>query len=59
LVSSRKHVRAVIDDLQPLLDEEVDRVRLYQMLGDAYMQENQLDEALEMYRLARQALMHR
>jgi tetratricopeptide (TPR) repeat protein len=56
LISARKLLPAAIDDLQPLLQEPVDRVRLYQLLGDAYMQAEQLNKALEMYRLARQAL---
>jgi len=46
----------VIDDLQQLpAVAHVDLVRLYQLLGDAYMHEDRLDEALNMYRLARQA----
>jgi len=59
LVASRRLVPAVIEDLQqPLAGTEVDPARLYQLLGDAYMHEDRLDEALDMYRLARQALKH-
>ncbi len=56
LIASRKLVPAVIDDLEPLSGTDVDLVRLYQLLGDAYMHEDRLDEALSMYRQARQAL---
>jgi hypothetical protein len=49
----------VIDDLTSLTQEAVDQARLYQMLGDAHMQSDHLDKALEMYRLARQALTQR
>jgi len=56
LIAARRLVPAVIDDLQPLVGTDVDRVRLYQLLGDAYMHEDRLDEALSMYRQAREAL---
>ena len=56
LIGARKLVPAVIDDLKPLLDADVNKAQLYQLLGDAYMQEDRLDEALAMYRQARQAL---
>jgi tetratricopeptide (TPR) repeat protein len=56
LIAARRLLPAVIDDLQPLAEEELDQARLYQLLGDAYMQENQLDQALEMYRQARRTL---
>jgi hypothetical protein len=60
LVAARQFIPTVIDDLQPLADDrDVDLARLHQILGDAYMQENELDKALEMYRLARKALMKR
>jgi tetratricopeptide (TPR) repeat protein len=59
LVSARKLLPAVIEDLQPLLGQDVDRARVYQLLGDAHMQDGQLDQALEMYRQARQALVQR
>jgi hypothetical protein len=42
--------------MQPLAGADVDLVRLYQLLGDAYMHEDRLDEALSMYRQAREAL---
>ncbi|MBN1139468.1 MAG: tetratricopeptide repeat protein, partial [Anaerolineae bacterium] len=58
LISSRRLVPAVISDLEPLAETDVDHVRLYQLLGDAYMHEDRLDEALSMYRQARQALTH-
>jgi hypothetical protein len=46
----------VIEDLNLMAEEPVDRARLYQLLGDAYVQDDQLNEALEMYRRARHAL---
>ena len=56
LIASGRLVPAVIDDLKPLAGTTADLVRLYRLLGDAYMHEDRLDEALSMYRLARQAL---
>jgi tetratricopeptide (TPR) repeat protein len=59
LIAARNNLPAVIDDLTSLTQEEVDQARVYQMLGDAHMQSEHLDQALEMYRLARQALANR
>jgi tetratricopeptide (TPR) repeat protein len=59
LIAARKDLPAVIDDLTSLTQVEADQARVYQMLGDAHMQSEHLDEALEMYRLARQALARR
>jgi hypothetical protein len=59
LVSARKLLPAVIDDLTPLAGESVDRARLYQLLGDAFMEDDRLDDALGMYRKAKQELMQR
>jgi tetratricopeptide (TPR) repeat protein len=59
LIASRKMVRAAIQDLQGLLQEQVDRVQVYRLLGDAYMETDEIDQALEMYRLARQILRRR
>jgi tetratricopeptide (TPR) repeat protein len=59
LIAARNNLPAVIDDLTSLTQEEVDQARVYQMLGDAHMQSDHLDQALEMYRLARQALVRR
>jgi hypothetical protein len=42
-----------------LLEEEVDRVQVYRLLGDAHMEIDDIDQALEMYRLARQILRKR
>jgi tetratricopeptide (TPR) repeat protein len=56
LISARRDLPAVIDDLTSFTQEEVDQARVHQVLGDAYMQSDHLDKALEMYRLARQAL---
>ncbi len=59
LVSARKLLPAVINDLELMLKEEKEQARLCQLLGDAYVQDERLDEALNMYRLARQALLKR
>jgi len=59
LIASHKMIRAVLLDLQGLLDQETDKVQVYRLLGDAYMESNQVDQALEMYRLARQILRKR
>jgi tetratricopeptide (TPR) repeat protein len=59
LIASRKMGPAVIHDLEGLLQEEVDKVQVYRLLGDAYMESDEIDQALEMYRLARQILRKR
>jgi tetratricopeptide (TPR) repeat protein len=59
LIANHKLVPAVIHDLQSLLDEDADKVQVYRLLGDAYMEIDQVDQALEMYRLARQILRKR
>ena len=56
LVSARKFLPEVLHDLEQMLEEDVDRARLYQLMGDIYMHQDQLDKSLEAYRLARQAL---
>ncbi len=59
LISARKFLPFVLEDLDLLLQEEVDRPRVYQLMGDAYLQQNKLDKSLQMYRLAQQALTKR
>ena len=59
LVSARKLLPTVVDDLEALADKDVDRSRLFHILGDAYMNEDRLEEALSMYRRAREALTKR
>jgi tetratricopeptide (TPR) repeat protein len=59
LVSARKLLPDVAGDLETLAEEDVERARVYQLLGDAYMQQDQLDKALGMYRLARESLTKR
>jgi tetratricopeptide (TPR) repeat protein len=44
----------LIGDLRGMLDEDVDPGRVYQLLGDVYMQDGQPDEAVQMYKLGRQ-----
>jgi tetratricopeptide (TPR) repeat protein len=57
LVSTRKLLPAVIEDLKSMTEEEdVDPVQLYKLMGDAYTQADQPDEAQEMYSRARRVL---
>ncbi len=59
LISARRFLPDVVDDLESLVDQDVELARVYHMLGDAYMQQDRLDDALKMYRLARQKLTKR
>ncbi|MBN1657236.1 MAG: tetratricopeptide repeat protein, partial [Anaerolineae bacterium] len=59
LVSAQKFLPAVLDDLRSLIDQDVEPARVYQLMGDAHMYQNELDEALDMYRKARKALLAR
>jgi tetratricopeptide (TPR) repeat protein len=57
LVSTRRLLPAVIEDLKSMTEEEdVDPVQLYKLMGDAYTQADQPDEAQEMYSRARRVL---
>jgi tetratricopeptide (TPR) repeat protein len=56
LVSARKYLPEVREELESMVEEDVNRAQLYQLLGDIHMQQDDLDGALEMYRLARQSL---
>lgn len=46
----------VVDDLGSLAKENEDQSQVFQLLGDAHMKDDQLDQALEMYRKAIDAL---
>lgn len=59
LVSARRLLPDVVGDLETMAEEGVERARVYQLLGDAFMQQDQLDKALGMYRLARESLTQR
>ena len=59
LISARRFLPDIVADLEPLAEQDVEPARVYQMLGDAYMQQDQLDQALEMYRRARRSLTKR
>jgi tetratricopeptide (TPR) repeat protein len=59
LISARKFLPNILDDLELMLKRGVEQARVYQLMGDAYLQENALDKALQMYRLAQQALTKR
>jgi tetratricopeptide (TPR) repeat protein len=57
LVSTRKLLPAVIEDLKSMTEEEdVDPVPLYKLMGDAYTQADQPDEAQQAYSRARRVL---
>lgn len=56
LVGAHQAIPAVIADLEPLLNTGGDDARICQVLGDAYMQNNRLGDAVTMYRQALQAL---
>jgi tetratricopeptide (TPR) repeat protein len=59
LVSARKLLPEVRGDLEVMVEQDVASAQVYQLLGDIDMQQDQLDSALEMYRLARQSLTKR
>ena len=59
LVSARKLLPEVRGDLEAMVEGDVARAQVYQLLGDIDMQQDQLDSALEMYRLARKSLTKR
>ncbi|HSJ57723.1 MAG TPA: tetratricopeptide repeat protein, partial [Anaerolineae bacterium] len=59
LVSAQKFLPAVLEDLRALIDQGVEPARVYQLMGDAHMHQNELDDALDMYRRARKALLAR
>jgi tetratricopeptide (TPR) repeat protein len=59
LVSARKLLPEVRRDLEAMVEEDVAQAQVYQLLGDIDMQQDRLDSALEMYRLARQSLAKR
>jgi tetratricopeptide (TPR) repeat protein len=59
LIGARKFLHAVVDDLKALVEEDVRPARVYHLMGDALMHQDQLDEALEMYRKARKVLVQR
>ncbi len=59
LVSARKLLPEVRGDLEAMVEGDVAQAQVYQLLGDIDMQQDRLDSALEMYRLARQSLAKR
>ena len=58
-LGARKLLPEVRGDLEAMVEGDVARAQVYQLLGDIDMQQDQLDSALEMYRLARQSLTER
>jgi tetratricopeptide (TPR) repeat protein len=59
LIAARKLLPEALEDLRGFVDQDLNHARLYQLLGDIYMQQDQLDLALQMYRQSRQALLER
>jgi tetratricopeptide (TPR) repeat protein len=59
LIATRQFLPEVLEDLLGLADQGVNPARVYQLLGDTYVQQDQLDQALEMYRQSRKALLKR
>ena len=50
LISNRFEVETVIEDLRTALERDPDVPGLWQVLGDAYMKNDQLSEAISAYR---------
>lgn len=59
LVARKQAGPRVIGHLEELLHSEAEQARVCELLGDAHRQEGKLDEALKMYRRARQAIIDR
>jgi tetratricopeptide (TPR) repeat protein len=56
LVNAGKLLPEVVQHLPTLADATRDRYRAWQILGDAYMKTDRLNDALEAYKEARRAL---
>jgi cytochrome c-type biogenesis protein CcmH/NrfG len=50
LIKGKKNLDDVIQDLESSLAQEADQPMVWQILGDAYMKADRLDEAIEAYR---------
>jgi len=49
LIKRKKELKAVIEDINLALDREPEVPDLWQLLGDAYMKDDQLQEAIKAY----------
>ncbi len=49
LIKRKKELKAVIEDINIALDREPETPDLWQLLGDAYMKDDQLQEAIKAY----------
>jgi NAD-dependent oxidoreductase involved in siderophore biosynthesis len=59
LVSSGHLVQELLSDLEGLCASHANDARWHQLLGDAYVRTNQLADALNAYRAAQEAILHR
>jgi cytochrome c-type biogenesis protein CcmH/NrfG len=59
LVSSGHLVQELLPDLEGLCAAHPNDPRWHQLLGDAYVRTNQLADALNAYRAAQEAILHR
>ncbi len=50
LIKRKKELTEVIEDLRVALDRDEEIAALWQILGDAYMKDDQLEEAIEAYK---------
>ncbi len=50
LIKTKKRLDDVIRDLEDAVAEGVDQPMIWQVLGDAYMKADRLDESIEAYR---------
>ncbi|GMR11627.1 MAG: hypothetical protein BMS9Abin28_2464 [Anaerolineae bacterium] len=55
LVKRKKSLDSVIEDLRIAVDRTPDNADLWQILGDAYMRDDQTDEAIDAYRKGMEA----
>ena len=50
LVKRKESLESVIEDLRIAVDRAPDNAALWQVVGDAYMRDDQTDEAIDAYR---------
>ena len=56
LVKRKESLESVIEDLRIAVDRAPDNADLWQVLGDAYMRDDQTDEAIDSYRKGMEAI---
>ena len=55
MIKSKESLESVIEDLRIAVDRAPDNADLWQVLGDAYMRDDQTDEAIDAYRKGMEA----